>query len=227
MSMHAYASKLCRSTQCCEKSWWASISVYQVLTSTGGCQFTNSAASFPWEPQILICVGVWSRMAHISILQLQFYLKMWEEMQSRRTGRAEFYGWEEKKKKWYTRFFSFFFLTKFESGIKRKGRLNECVCECERQRHCIWRIKKRKSPNFFFSDDFFEHGPYCSEPMGADWSKKEIVIMIKIESLKFYYSYKYNLPLFKNRFCHLFIKPASFQVFKVLSVPFINRGIYF
>lgn len=82
--------------------------------------------------------------------------------------------------------FSFLFLSKFESGKKRKGRLNECVCECDRQRHCIWRIKRRKSANFFFSDDFFEHGPYCSGPMGADWSKKEIVITIKIESLKFY-----------------------------------------
>lgn len=153
--------------------------------------------------------------------------KMWEEMQSRRTGRAEFYGWEEKKKKWYTCFFSSFFIQIWDRE-KEKGKTEwMCVCECERQRHCIWRIKRRKSPNFFFSDDFFEHGPYCSGPMGADWSKKEIVIMIKIESLKFYYSYKYNLPLFKNRFCHLFIKPASFQVFKVLSVPFINRGIYF
>lgn len=75
--------------------------------------------------------------------------------------------------------FFFLFLSKFESGKKRKGRLNECVCECERQRHSIWRIKRRKSPNFFFSDDFFEHGPYCSGPMGADWSKKEIVITIK------------------------------------------------
>lgn len=147
MSMHAYASKLCRSTQCCEKSWWASISVYQVLTSTGGCQFTNSAASFPWEPQILICVGVWSRMAHISILQLQFYLKMWEEMQSRRIERAEFYGWEEKKK-WYTRFFFFFFLTKFESGIKRKGRLNECVWETTTL--YLKNKEKKKSQLFLF-----------------------------------------------------------------------------
>lgn len=151
MSMHAYASKLCRSTQCCEKSWWASISVYQVLTSTGGCQFTNSAASFPWEPQILICVGVWSRMAHISILQLQFYLKMWEEMQSRRTGRAEFYGWEEKKKKWYTRFFSFFFLNQIWDRDKEKGKTEwMCVWVWETTTLYLKNKEKKKSQLFLF-----------------------------------------------------------------------------
>ena len=71
--------------------WNITSSLYirvKVWTGAGGCQFTDSAALLPWEPEIPACIGVWRRMAQISILQPQHYHQTWELRQG-----SECRGW--------------------------------------------------------------------------------------------------------------------------------------
>lgn len=131
----------------------------KVSTGTGGCQFTNSAALLLWEPQIPICVGVWRRTSHISILQIQCCQNNWRGMQ-RGNGSTNFMGeWRRKGI-----FFHFIRERETESLIITRWYMIWLVLlllvEPTYSNDQIVKRKEEKSPRFSGFHVSFEQEPY-------------------------------------------------------------------